>query len=169
MATVASVNSSDPGIPGGRCAGNGPPFGGPAAGVAAGAALLASADPQSSDYTTVLACDMPRAAALVEHLLKALPSHPQTDGVIAVDGERVQPLAAVYRTGALSAAITAADWVAEGKGPSMSQIIAGLDLAMVIVAPGSSDDVDTWQDAAGFGIGMPIRAPSTEPSTREKR
>ena len=133
-----------------------PPYGGPAAGIAAGAAVLAASDPAPSDYTIVLACDMPRVEAATAKLLELLPENSSADGVIAVDGEqRRQPLAAVYKTAKLAAALSAQRRSGELGGLSAFRLIAGLDLAPVTVPPGSTDDIDTWEDAAKFGMKTP--------------
>ena len=126
-----------------------PPFGGPAAGVAAGLAALAASETTASEYTLVLACDMPRVEAAAAALLEQLPPGQDADGLIAVDDHgRIQPLAALYRTERLAAAVAKSDV----NGMSMFRLIAGLNLTPVTMPPGSTDDVDTFSDAARFGI-----------------
>jgi molybdopterin-guanine dinucleotide biosynthesis protein A len=130
-----------------------PPFGGPAAGIAAGLAVLGG----SSDFVIALACDMPHAGSAVAALIEQVEA--TTDGAIAVDGDRRQPLAAIYRTSSLAAAVAQAGDNLDGL--SMFRLIASLSLAPISVPTGSTDDVDTWVDAARFGI-----AHSTQPRPR---
>lgn len=147
-----------------------PPYSGPAAGIAAGLTALGSADPIPSDYTLVLGCDMPGIDAAVAPLLSALSTQalvtqapltqaPLTqpgDGVIAVDGRnRLQPLAAAYRTARLTAAAEAKRAAGILEGLSVFQLIAGLALTDVAVPQGATDDVDTWADAERFGVARP--------------
>lgn len=132
-----------------------PPYSGPAAGIAAGLTALESADPIPSDYTLVLACDMPGIDAAVAPLLGALPAQPG-DGVIAVDGgHRLQPLAAAYRTAQLAAAAESKRASGILDGLSAFRLIAGLALTEVTVPQGATDDVDTWADAERFGVARP--------------
>ena len=124
-----------------------PIFGGPAAAIAAGLTSL-SADPPS-DFVLVLACDMPRSAAAVRELLSRVTDG--THGVIAVDTEgRRQPLVGVYRSGALASAVR--ERGSDIHNLSVRALLSALDIADVTVPPGSTDDIDTWTDAAGFGI-----------------
>jgi molybdopterin-guanine dinucleotide biosynthesis protein A len=140
-----------------------PPFGGPAAGIAAGIALLARTDPTPSDYLIVIACDMPRIAAATAMLLEPLPCPPHIDGIIARDAEgRLQPLAAVYRTTALSDAVERRQRSGDVHGLSVFELIAGLNLAPVTVPRGSTDDIDTWPDAARFGMRIPDSLPTAK-------
>lgn len=156
-----------------------PPFGGPAAAIAAGLAALAAEPGQQPPLTLVLACDMPNVGgavtALKEAALKAaasketLPSaehaapdsagepgrtHP--DGVVAVseDGRR-QPLVGFYSTAALQRA--AAELEASGRliNGSVKALLASLDVQLVTVPAGSTADVDTWDDAAALGVAGP--------------
>jgi molybdopterin-guanine dinucleotide biosynthesis protein A len=126
-----------------------PPFGGPPPAVAAGLSALAASSAEPSDCILVLACDMPRVAAAATALLAQLPLDEGADGLIAVDHrQKLQPLAAVYRTERLAAAVDAA---AVDSLP-MFRLIAGLNLTPVTVPAGSTDDIDTWVDAARFGV-----------------
>lgn len=133
-----------------------PPFGGPAAGIAAGLDRLWEVYPETSEFTVVLACDMPSVAAAVTALREALGSSTDSDGVIAIDGDgHPQPLAAVYRTLALASAVDGQRRLARLNGLSMFRLIANLSLRPIAVPPGSTDDVDTWDDAERFGITRP--------------
>ena len=135
-----------------------PAFGGPAAGIAAGLEAL-SVNP-SADFVLVLACDVPHSAAAVDTLLARLTDGPH--GVIAVDSEgHRQPLLGVYRTEALASAVR--ERGSDIQNLSVRALLSGLDLADVPVPPGSTDDIDTWTDAAGFGISPPsLTAPEPE-------
>jgi molybdopterin-guanine dinucleotide biosynthesis protein A len=136
-----------------------PPFGGPAAAIAAGLAALEKAAGSQPPMTLVLACDMPgvrpAVAALREGLLAAGPVTEQ-DGVLAVseDGRR-QPLVGFYSTRALQR--SAARLAAEGQliNGSVRALLASLDLKPVAVPAGSTADVDTWDDAATLGVDGP--------------
>ena len=162
-----------------------PPFGGPAAGIAAGAMMLAAScstangpvangavangpavnGAVASEFTMVLACDMPDVGAavpiLLDALLAALLLEPGTDGVIAIDAElHPQPLAALYRTAKLGEALTRHRRSGTLDGLSARTLISGLQLVPVTVPIGSTDDVDTWADAAKYGIREPSLTPA---------
>ncbi|MGO4188702.1 molybdenum cofactor guanylyltransferase [Pseudarthrobacter sp. TAF60_1] len=136
-----------------------PPFGGPAAAIAAGLAALEKADARRPPFTLVLACDMPNVrqavAALQEGLLAAGPGA-GWDGVVAVseDGRR-QPLVGFYSTAALQR--SAAKLAANGElmNGSVRALLASLDVKPVAVPAGSTADVDTWDDAAALGVAGP--------------
>lgn len=135
-----------------------PRFAGPAAGIAAGLGRLVDDQELPADYTFVLACDMPRAESAVAALHTALGQPCASDGLIASGrDDHLQPLAAVYETGALSAVVAEHRGDASLIGLSVFRLIAGLSLTPVIVPDGSTDDVDTWQDAEKFGITTPDR------------
>jgi molybdopterin-guanine dinucleotide biosynthesis protein A len=132
-----------------------PAFAGPVAATAAGLRAL-SAD---SDAVLVVACDMPGIASALPVLLGDLTG----DGAIAVDRGRRQQLAVVIRTAALRQALTGLPTVVDA---SMRDLIAGLDLIEVVVPQGSTDDIDTWDDAARLGATAPPHtAPLTSGST----
>ncbi|MEO8282208.1 MAG: NTP transferase domain-containing protein [Pseudarthrobacter sp.] len=136
-----------------------PPFGGPAAAIAAGLAALEKAEGSRPPLTLVLACDMPKVrqavAALREGLLAAGPAAGR-DGVVAVseDGRR-QPLVGFYSTAALQR--SAAELAASGDlvNASVRVLLASLDVKPVAVPAGSTADVDTWDDAATLGVAGP--------------
>ncbi|HEV7955852.1 MAG: molybdopterin-guanine dinucleotide biosynthesis protein [Microbacteriaceae bacterium] len=124
-----------------------PPFAGPAAAIGAGMAML-----EESDFVLVLACDMPEVGGAVRRLLAAL--RPEIDGVVAIDErQHPQPLVAVYRTGLLRAELTKRSGALPGL--SVRALTSGVRLEPVIVPSGSTDDVDTWTDAARYGITHP--------------
>jgi molybdopterin-guanine dinucleotide biosynthesis protein A len=126
-----------------------PVFGGPAAGLAAGLAALAAAIPTPSEFVLVLACDMPGVATAVPVLLAAAGS--ARDGAIAVDSVgSTQYLAGVYRTASLDSAVLLHK--SELTNLSMRALLRELELAPTAVPTGSTDDIDTWSDAARYGI-----------------
>lgn len=153
-----------------------PPFAGPAAAIAAGLAALREAEPTDSPspydsgargrgrgrahspsrgpshFTLVLACDMPRVSLALPSLLSAVRRNPHSQGAIAVDSGRAQPLAAIYATDPLTDAARrhAAEGTLEGLGAF--RLVAGLRLDEVTVPAGSTDDVDTWTDADRLGL-----------------
>ena len=127
-----------------------PPFGGPAAALAAGLEALGDA---AADAVVVLASDQPNAPAAVERLLHA-PVGP--DGVLAVDPSgRRQYLLGRYRTAALRQSFTRlrADGLLEGS--SLRGVVRGLDLSEVVLPDELCSDVDTEEDARRFGIRLP--------------
>lgn len=124
-----------------------PAFGGPAAAVAAGLGALHG----SSDWTLVLACDMPGVSAAVQALLRAADDG-AGDSLLALDSSgRSQPLAGLYRTADLHAAVA-------GHAPngltnmSMKALLARVQWRGVVVPPMSTADVDTWDDAQNLGV-----------------
>ncbi|MBT2533127.1 NTP transferase domain-containing protein [Arthrobacter sp. ISL-48] len=152
-----------------------PPFAGPAAAIGAGLESLARAG-ADRPFTLVLACDMPNVAAAVRTLTEALRLHgsPQvggareprglgsfrhpghgagSDGVMAVSaGGRRQPLVGLYSTAALRRSVQ--DIASRGvlTNGSVTTLLASLDVQLVTVPAGSTDDVDTWDDAAALGV-----------------
>jgi molybdopterin-guanine dinucleotide biosynthesis protein A len=147
-----------------------PPFAGPAAAIAAGLGALAAdragGPGAPAPFTLVLACDMPRSAAAVhalsDALAGALSGDPAGtpgggagagDGVMAVSAEgRKQPLAGFYGTAALQRAAADAARGGSLENASVFALLARLDVREVRVPPGSTDDVDTWEDAAALGV-----------------
>lgn len=145
-----------------------PPFSGPVAAIAAGITALscesdaAGTDGEGipSDVLLVLACDMPHIALAVPSLLLALEGAPEVDGVIAMDAEhRRQPLAAVYRTKALRAALDAVADVSRLDDPlgglPVFRLLDHLTLMELPVASDATADVDTWDDALRLGAEPP--------------
>jgi molybdopterin-guanine dinucleotide biosynthesis protein A len=115
-----------------------PAFGGPVAAIAAGLDAL----PRDSDAVLVLACDMPAIA-------EALPALLAAPDVIAIDRGRAQHLAILVSTESLRAGVAALPTVT---GASMRDLLGNVAVMPAIVPAGSTDDVDTWDDAARFGI-----------------
>jgi molybdopterin-guanine dinucleotide biosynthesis protein A len=156
-----------------------PPFAGPAAAIAAGLAALEAHHAAAADVggrtrgapelTLVLACDMPGVAAAVTAMRETLATGLEGDGLLAVsaDGRR-QPLAAFYGTVALQRAVAQAARRGALANASVFGLLASLDMRGLRVPPGSTGDVDTWEDAAALGVsgGAPGREPE-EPSGTE--
>lgn len=140
-----------------------PPFAGPAAAIAAGLAALARrpagpAAPGAAPWTLVLACDMPHARDAVAVLLRELDNNPGVEGAMAISGDgRKQPLLGVYSTAALNREVVAAHDSGGLVNASVFGLLARLELLPVPVPSGSTDDVDTWEDAAALGINGPRR------------
>jgi molybdopterin-guanine dinucleotide biosynthesis protein A len=145
-----------------------PPFAGPAAAIAAGLLVLEgqgregqdseardgqSPAPNHAAWVLVMACDMPLAAAAVPVLLQELAAHPESEGALSVSSDgRKQPLLGIYRVSALQREVQA---MAEAGGlvnAAVFRLLARLDLLAVPVPEGSTDDVDTWDDAAALGV-----------------
>lgn len=160
-----------------------PAFGGPAAGIAAGLTALRAAKLSADEsggqpsgtasanepvpspatpgrFTLVLACDMPGIGAAVPLLLEAAAHTPTGDGAMAVDGGREQPLAAVYSTARLADAVGRHERDGTLTGLGVFRLIAGLECERVAVPAGSTDDVDTWADAARLGAAPATSTPA---------
>lgn len=128
-----------------------PPFGGPAAGIAAGlAALPADA---AAPWVLVLACDVPQAADAVPLLLAAVADSDtdatgdRVDAVRAVRDGRDQWLVGLYRRDALDAAVARLRAAGGVDGAPAHRLLGALPARTVDDAAGLTDDVDTWQDA----------------------
>lgn len=138
-----------------------PPFAGPAAAIAAGLLALRQDEGPSREHAPwvlVLACDMPLAAAAVPVLLRHVAGHQDTDGALAVSADgRKQPLLGIYRLTSLMREVQAAADVGGLANLAVFRLLASLDLLAVPVPAGSTDDVDTWDDAAALGVdgGLP--------------
>lgn len=131
-----------------------PPLGGPVAGIDAGlAALGVGGEPR----IVVLACDVPRAGAILPGLLAAL-ADPEVDGAVAVDpdGHR-QTLVGAYRRTSLVAALAALRADGGVHGRSVKQLVAGLRLVGVADPGGLAADADTWQDVAALDAAIERR------------
>ncbi|MGA8045128.1 MAG: NTP transferase domain-containing protein [Dermatophilaceae bacterium] len=132
-----------------------PPFSGPAAGLAAGLAVLAgSAEPTPpraaqpspagpAPWTLVLAADVPRAASAVPVLLSVAADDPPADGVCFHDAQsHPQWMLAVYRSASLRAAVATVITT----DLSMRRLLAPLTITTVPGDPSDIADCDTWQD-----------------------
>ncbi len=125
-----------------------PPFGGPAAAVAAGVHELAD----DADAVLILAGDQPFVAEAVPLLLAALPAAEDGDGARAVDPDgRRQHLTCVVRRAALTTAIDAVGAGGSLEGVSMRRLLESLRMMDVPVPERATMDVDTWADARAVG------------------
>lgn len=127
-----------------------PPFGGPAAAVAAGIRALEA----DGDAVLLLAGDQPFVADAIAPLLAALPDERGggSDGARAVDADgRPQHLTCVVRRVPLEAAIAALAAAGSLHGVSMRRLLEPLQLVDVRVPPSATIDVDTWADADAVG------------------
>lgn len=128
-----------------------PLFAGPAAALAAGFRALTG---PRSPWCAVVACDMPRVDDLVAALLAEAARGGGTS-LVAVDGGRDQPLAALYRSDDLAAAIDAVLASGPATDLSMRRLLASVKTRPVPVPPGTTHDVDTWNDARALGVDVP--------------
>ncbi|MCB7136104.1 molybdenum cofactor guanylyltransferase [Cellulosimicrobium marinum] len=132
-----------------------PPFGGPAAGIAAGLAALDAApvpDGAPPAWVLVLACDVPRAGDAVPLLLAAAaradqPVDGRVEAVRAVRDGRDQWLVGLYRRRALAAAVERLRTDGGLDGAPAHRLLGALAAVHVEDREGVTDDVDTWQDA----------------------
>ena len=122
------VVGPDPEVPGVAVTRENPPGGGPAAGIAAGLALV------DTPFVGVLAADMPFAPAT---LLK-LPN-PRRDAVVPRAAGHAQPLCARYRAEALRGA-------QPQPGMSMRTLLERLDVEYVDLPEAAFADIDTELD-----------------------
>lgn len=135
-----------------------PAFAGPAAAIAAGLSALDAAGAESP-WTLVLACDMPKAAKGIGRLREALSANPGVEGAMAVSADgRKQPLLGIYSTAALAREVASAVQGSVLTNSSVFKLLARLNLLDVDVPAGSTDDVDTWEDAAVLGIDYDLEA-----------
>jgi molybdopterin-guanine dinucleotide biosynthesis protein A len=128
-----------------------PAFAGPAAAIAAGIDALGAA---RSDFTVVAGCDMPAIGNAIDMLLAAV--REGSDGAVAVSTDgRAQPLVGVYSTRSLRECIARHRAAGDLENLSVRALLSTLDPAPVSVPDGSTDDVDTWVDAARLGVLTP--------------
>jgi molybdopterin-guanine dinucleotide biosynthesis protein A len=128
-----------------------PAFAGPAAAVVAG---FRAGPGRRAPWCAVVACDMPRVAALLEVLLREAAAGAPAS-LVAVDDGREQPLAALYRSDDLAAAIDAVLAHGPADNLSMRSLLASVKTRPVPVPPGTTHDVDTWNDARALGVDVP--------------
>lgn len=129
-----------------------PPFSGPASGIAAGLAALEATDGR----VLVLACDMPQAGRIAGLLAVALATCAPGEGVMAVDGGRRQPLAAIYPLAPLRDAVEAARTAHRLENASVFSLVASVNTKECAVPAGLAADIDTWDDARLHGIDAPL-------------
>ncbi len=117
-----------------------PPGGGPAVGLAAGAAAL----PAGVTLVVALAGDQPFAASVVPRLVARIEEDEQTDGVLSVDAAgRRQPLLAVYRRSALKRALALVR-----SGDRLQPSLAGISGGFIPASLAETLDVDNSADLA---------------------
>jgi molybdopterin-guanine dinucleotide biosynthesis protein A len=118
-----------------------PPGAGPVAGIAAGLACV------TTDLVAVIAVDMPFAGAELAGLIEEFATSAAVDAVIPLDADgRRQPLAGVYATPALRAAVEALETPI---GASVRSLIAHLTIKdLPVPSPLTLLDVDTPADLA---------------------
>ena len=128
-----------------------PPFAGPAAAIAAGLAALVEPPGARPPFTLLLACDMPNVGQAVDALRRWPLRSRRRRMAVSPDGRR-QPLVGFYSTAALQRSVQ--DLISRGAlmNGSVSALLARLDVQLVTVPAGSTDDVDTWDDAAALGV-----------------
>jgi molybdopterin-guanine dinucleotide biosynthesis protein A len=127
-----------------------PAFAGPAAAISAGMAALSG----SADFIVVVGCDMPTVGDALNVMLAAVRSG--SDGVVAVSSDgRAQPLVGVYSSRGLAACVARHRAADDLEDLSVRALLADLDPEPVTVPDGSTDDVDTWADAARLGVLIP--------------
>lgn len=121
-----------------------PPFSGPVAALVAGMTAI----PPAAEWVLLLAADQPTVGGSVQILLAA---DRGKDGVIGIDGSgRRQPLAALYRSSALRAALQE-----NGSAPRrMMDVTERMVLTEIWL--GDRLDVDTPEDARHFGVQVPV-------------
>lgn len=136
-----------------------PAFSGPAAAVGAAVHALHSTDAakdSAPQWTLVLACDMPGAAGAVQTLLAEASREPGQSVMARDSSGAQQPLAALYRTDELRGAVewrsALNEWPGGLENLSMFRLLARVQWREVAVPEGSTADVDTWADAAKWGI-----------------
>ena len=128
-----------------------PRWAGPAAAIVAGTANLRDSD---SEFTAVIAVDMPFVSEALTVLFRSLSRCGSADGLIAIDETgHQQPLLAVYRTASLRAA---AEAMPSTTNLSVRALVAPLELHEVAVPHRLIADVDTPADAERLGIVLPI-------------
>ncbi len=142
---ITVVGARVDGIEGVTWAREDPPFGGPAAAVAAALHPVPADDPE---WTYVLACDLPGAVAAIGRLADALPLLPrETEGLCLADEQsRPQWLIGAYRTSALRRG--AARLAGGGHGASMRMLLDDVAVAVIDAPEAETADVDTWDDLA---------------------
>lgn len=124
-----------------------PPYAGPVAAIDEG---LRSLDPDPLAYVLVLAVDLPNASDAITVLRSWMAEHESLpDGVIAVDSDgRDQFLLGFYSVSALTHRLSTMTI----EHASMKSLVSELRLQRVMVPSGSTDDIDTWPDAARLGV-----------------
>jgi molybdopterin-guanine dinucleotide biosynthesis protein A len=127
-----------------------PIFAGPAAAIAAGVDALDA----TSDFTAIVACDMPAVGDAITMLVASV--RDGSDGAVAVSADRrVQSLVGLYSTRGLAECVARHRDAGDLENLSVRALLSGLDPAPISTPDGSTDDIDTWADAARLGILTP--------------
>ncbi|MCB0830751.1 MAG: NTP transferase domain-containing protein [Solirubrobacterales bacterium] len=115
-----------------------PPFGGPAAGLAAALPEV------RSDWIMLLACDLPHAGLLC-HLLAGSFRHitAELDGLVALSDSRIQWLAGIYRRSSIEKAVARQ---MDLNGASLRSLLGDLKLREVQDPERLAHDIDTPED-----------------------
>lgn len=133
-----------------------PPFGGPAAGLLAGAQALG--DLTGPDVAVVvLACDLVRPATALNALTSDTAirewTRRRSDGLIAIDDDgRRQPLLAVYR---LESLLRLAGDTTDLANRSLRSLLRPLHLTEIPVPSAFCTDIDTADDAREHDVILP--------------
>ena len=133
-----------------------PPHGGPAAGLAAGLALLArdKGIQSGSDLVAVLAADLPGIDGPAVQSLALAVRRAGVDGAVLIDpGGRDQYLAGVWRVGPL---LTATRSRASWHGGRLSDLLGPLVGARVPAGWSVAADIDTTADLLQWGATAPV-------------
>ena len=123
-----------------------PPFGGPVAGIAAGAKALAT------PLIAVLAVDAPESVRLVPQLIEAVTtpggSGALPDVAVVMDDEgHLQPLCGVWRAASLSTALEAVN----PRDAAAKALLRAAGSVVTVRGDGSERDYDTPQQLAELG------------------
>lgn len=115
-----------------------PPFGGPAAGLAAALPLV------RSDWILLLACDLPHARLLCHLIFESFREvDSEIDGLVALYENRVQWLAGLYRRSSVKSALTQ---LVDATDASMRDLFGDFSLREVQDPEGLSKDIDTPEE-----------------------
>lgn len=121
-----------------------PPFGGPVAGIAAGAAAL-----RGTDLVAVISVDAPDSPRMLPLLINAVSTAPEADVAVvrAADGY-MQPLCAVWRAESLHRALSQLDTV---RDRAAKALLAEAKTVIEIPGDGTERDYDTLAELAQRG------------------
>ncbi len=119
-----------------------PPFGGPAAGLAAALGEV------TGDWVLLLACDLARAGQLGELISSAFdPTTAEGDGMVVVERGRRQWLSGLYRRSSVEKSLAGIERVS---GTSLESLLGTLNLVEIDDPDGLSRDIDTPEDLAAI-------------------
>ncbi|RNE48410.1 molybdenum cofactor guanylyltransferase [Corynebacterium alimapuense] len=120
-----------------------PPFGGPVAGIAAGANAL-----PKEGLVAVLSVDAPASPKLLPRLIEALELNPSAKVAVirAADGY-LQPLCALWRSPVLANALSG---LGECDGASVRHLLGAVEQVIEVPGDGSEQDYDTVAELNRF-------------------